>query len=172
MKETDKTIVGIVASDIALGIGYNGELLCHLPDDLKRFKEITMGHSIIMGRKTFESLPNGALPGRENIVITRNRDYHADGVKVVHSLNEAIDAATMPGEVFIIGGAILYYTAFDLMDKVYMTVIDHKFDKVDARFPELLVGDWVRTFGDEHKADERHPYDFWYVTFTRRERQQ
>ena len=94
----------IVAIDRNGAIGKQGQLLCHMPADMRHFKEITMGHSIIMGRKTFESFPKGALPGRQNIVITRNRNYAPEGVTVAHSVDEALSVATMPGDMFIIGG--------------------------------------------------------------------
>ncbi len=104
----EKKLSAIVVVAHNGAIGKNGDLLCHLPADLKHFKAITMGHSIIMGRKTFESFPKGPLPGRQNIVVTRNTQYHPEGATIVHSVEQAIAQAEMPGEVFIIGGAQLY----------------------------------------------------------------
>ena len=102
--EENKRLAAIVVVAEDGAIGRDGGLLCHLPADLRHFKDLTMGHSIVMGRRTFESFPKGALPGRQNIVITRNKHYHPQGVTVVNSVDEALQAVEMPGDVFIIGG--------------------------------------------------------------------
>ena len=104
----NKHITAIVAVAADNAIGRQGQLLCHLPADLKHFKTLTMGHSIIMGRRTFESFPKGALPGRQNIVISRQPDYQPEGAVVAHSPEEAFELATMPEPVFIIGGEQIY----------------------------------------------------------------
>ena len=162
------TLSAIVAIDRNGAIGRKGQLLCHLPADMKHFKEITMGHSIVMGRKTFESFPKGALPGRQNIVITRNRDYAPEGVTVVHSVDEAFKAATMPGEVFVIGGAEIYHATFPMVSTLYLTVIDYKFEDVDAYFPHIDMRSWTITSQEEHPADERNPYPFTFMTLKRK----
>ncbi|MBR5119003.1 MAG: dihydrofolate reductase [Muribaculaceae bacterium] len=158
----------IVAIDRNGAIGKQGQLLCHLPADMKHFKETTMGHSIVMGRKTFESFPKGALPGRQNIVITRNRDYAPKGVTVAHSIDEALAAATMPGDVFIIGGEEIYRASFPLVNTIYLTVIDHKFRDVDAHFPRIDMRSWTITAQEEHPADDRNPYPFTFMTLQRK----
>ena len=158
----------IVAIDRNGAIGKRGQLLCHMPADMRHFKETTMGHSIIMGRKTFESFPKGALPGRQNIVITRNRDYAPDGVTVVHSVDEALAAATIPGEVFIIGGEQIYNATFPLVGTIHLTVIDHKFNDVDAFFPRIDMRSWTITEQEPHPADDRNPYPFTFMTLKRK----
>lgn len=159
-------ISAIVAIDGNNAIGRQGQLLCRLPDDLRRFKALTTGHAIVMGRKTFESFPKGALPDRQNIVVTRNAHYHAPGITVAHSLNEALAAVAMPGEVFIIGGEQIYRQALDRLDRLYITLIHHRFADADAFFPEIDPTRWHVTERDCHGADERHPYPFSYITLT------
>ena len=158
----------IVAIDRNGAIGKQGQLLCHLPADMRHFKDITMGHSIVMGLKTFESFPKGALPGRQNIVITRNSDYAPQGVTVAHGIDEALAAATMPGEVFIIGGAEVYRATFPLVNTIYLTVIDHKFKDTDAHFPRIDMRSWTITSQEEHPADDRNPYPYTFMTLKRK----
>ncbi len=161
-------ISAIVAIDRNGAIGKQGLLLCHLPADMKHFKEITMGHSIVMGRKTFESFPKGALPGRQNIVITRSRDYAPPGVTVAHCIDDALTAATMPGDVFVIGGEQIYRATFPLVSTIYLTVIDHKFDDVDAYFPRIDLRSWTILSQEERPADERNPYRLTFMTLQRK----
>ena len=158
----------IVAIDRNGAIGKQGQLLCRLPADMRHFKDTTMGHSIVMGRKTFESFPQGALPGRQNIVITRNLDFAAEGVTVAHSVEEALAAATMQGEVFVIGGEQIYRATFSMIDTIYLTVIDHKFKDADAHFPRIDMRSWTITSQDEHPADARNPYPFTFITLKRK----
>ena len=158
----------IVAIDRNGAIGKQGQLLCHMPADMRHFKETTMGHSIIMGRKTFESFPKGALPGRQNIVITRNRNYAPEGVTVAHSIEEALVAANLPGEVFIIGGAEIYHATFPLVNTLYLTIIDHKFKDVDAYFPRIDMRSWTITEQEQYPADDRNPYPFTFMTLKRK----
>ena len=156
----------VIAEDGA--IGRDGDLLCHLPADLKHFKQITMGHSIVMGRRTFESFPKGALPGRQNIVITRNPHFAAPDVTVAYSVDEAIAAATMPGEVFIIGGAQIYAATIDRVDTLYLTKLHATFDGADAFFPAINPDDWEVISEEHHKADERNAYSYTFVTLKRK----
>ena len=149
-------------------IGKRNALIWRLPGDLPFFKATTMGHPVVMGRKTFESFPKGALPGRQNIVITRNRDYAPKGVTVAHSIDEALAAATMPGDVFIIGGEEIYRASFPLVNTIYLTVIDHKFRDVDAHFPRIDMRSWTITAQEEHPADDRNPYPFTFMTLQRK----
>lgn len=158
----------IVAIDRNGAIGKQGQLLCHMPADMRHFKEITMGHSIIMGRKTFESFPKGALPGRQNIVITRNRNYAPEGVTVAHSIDEALAVSTMPGDIFIIGGEQIYNATFPLLTTIHLTVIDHKFKDVDAHFPRIDMRSWIIISQEEHPAEERNPYPFTFMTLRRK----
>ncbi len=158
----------IVAIDRNGAIGKQGQLLYRLPADMRHFKDTTMGHSIVMGRKTFESFPKGALPGRQNIVITRNRDFAAEGVTVAHSVEEALAAATMPGEVFVIGGEQIYRATFSMVGTIHLTVIDHKFKDVDAHFPRIDMRSWVITSQEEHPADDGNPYPYTFMTLRRK----
>lgn len=136
-------------------VGIANRLPWHLSDDLKYFKATTSGHPIIMGRKTYDSIGR-PLPGRHNIVVTRDRNWKADGVTVVHSIAEAVAAAGEVNEVFLIGGASLYAEALPLADRLYLTEIDADFDG-DAFFP-----DWPRAQFRELRRDTRQGEDFAY----------
>lgn len=149
-------------------IGKNGDLLCHLPADLKHFKNITMGHTIIMGRRTWESLPKGALPGRKNVVITRNADFVAEGAEVYHSLEEALDATACDEGRFIIGGGMLYREAFSLTNVLHLTKLHASFPDADTFFPEFDEQDWVEVSREDHDADERNPYPYSFIELRRK----
>ena len=146
-------------------IGRENRLPWHLPADLGHFKTLTMGKPMIMGRRTWESLP-GLLPGRRHIVVTRNRDYVAEGAEIVHSLDEAIAAAGATDEVMIVGGASLYARALPLADRLYLTFIDADIDG-DTRFPAWDTGAWVQTADDPHPPDDRNPFGYRFVTLER-----
>ena len=122
-------------------IGYKNNLLWRISDDLKRFKKLTTGNTVIMGRKTFESLPKGALPNRDNIVITRNQNLKFENCIMAYSIEDAIEKADKTKEIFIIGGEQIYKSAFALTDKLYLTKIDESFT-ADAFFPEINYSDW------------------------------
>lgn len=128
----------IVAIDRKGGIGRNGDLLFHISADLKRFKALTMGNTIVMGRRTFESLPKGALPGRQNVVITRSDSFVAPGADVVHSIEEALEVART--DVFIIGGAEIYRQMLPLADRLCLTVVDAEVSDADTFFPAIDLG--------------------------------
>ena len=148
----------IAAIDKNRGIGRNNKLPWNIPEDLKHFKEITDGHPVIMGRKTFESIGR-ALPGRANLVVTGNTSYVPDGVIVKHSINDAITYAQSidPDEIFIIGGGELYKHAIGIAGRLYLTIIDGEFD-VDSWFPEY---DSDFTIIEEHKLkNDRHSFAF------------
>ena len=161
-----RIVWAIAAVDRNGAIGYRGRLLCHLPDDLRRFKALTLGHTVVMGRKTFESLPAGPLKNRRNIVITRRLDFAPEGVTVVHSLDEAL-ACGGQGEVIVIGGEQVYAQALPRVSRLYLTVIDHAFEQVDAWFPHIDTDHWTVTDRVEHPADERHPFAFTFLTLER-----
>jgi dihydrofolate reductase len=154
------------------GIGKNNELgkenklLWHLSADLKHFKEITSGHTVIMGRKTFESLPNGPLPNRRNIVITRDTKYKAEGIEIVHSLPEAIGLfKKSEDEIFIIGGAEIYKQAMEYADKLYITHVEAEDKDADAFFPEIIPIVFGEESREEHKKDEKNPHDYSFVEY-------
>ena len=164
---TNKKLSAIVAVDLDWAIGKNGDLLCHLPADLKHFKSITMGHPIIMGRKTFDSLPKGALPGRLNVVVTRNEDFAAPDVVVCHSIDEALDVTAKAETRFVIGGAQLYAATNDRVDELHLTLLHATFPEADAFFPAINPGQWHEVSREEHKADERNQFDYTFVTLRR-----
>lgn len=151
----------IVAIDRKGAIGKNGDLLFHLRDDLRRFKAITMGNTLVMGRKTFESLPGGALPGRRNIVITRSEDFSAPGVETAKSPDEALAmAAAGPGDTFIIGGGQIYAATLPLADVLDLTVVDREATEADTFFPVIDLDAYRIT-----ALDRRDGFSF--VTLTR-----
>ena len=152
----------IVAMDEKRGIGIDGGLPWHLPADLMNFKSLTMGHHIIMGRKTYESIGR-PLPGRTMIVVTRNPVYQAEGCLIVHSLEGAIEKAleSEEEEAFIIGGGEIFTEAIELADRIYLTLV-HTVTKADVLFPVLKPGHWVEIETEDHQADNKHqfPYTF------------
>ena len=162
-----KSVEAIVAIDENGAIGRQGDLLCHLPADMKHFKEVTMGHSIIMGRKTFESFPRRPLPGRQNIVITRNVGWQYPGVTTVHSLEDAI-AAAETDTVFIIGGAQVYEQALPLVDVLHLTLIHARWASADVFFPALNMDEWQEVSREHHESDHRNAYEFDFITLKRR----
>lgn len=158
----------IVAVAQGNAIGRKGDLLFHISADLRRFKEITMGHPIIMGRKTFESFPKGPLPGRQNIVITRQGDYQYDGITVVGSFPGALAAANNVDEVFVIGGGEIYREAINGASVLYLTEIDAKVDDADTFFPEINPDEWTETEASEWITDERSGTRYRFVCLSRR----
>ena len=158
----------MVAMDEKLGIGKNGTLPWRLSSDLKRFKEITMGHHIIAGRKTHESIGE-PLPGRHTIVVTRNPSYVAPGCYVAHSLDQAIELARSRGETeaFIIGGGEIYRDALRFVDRVYLTQVLAKV-AVDTYFPEWDAGRWQLTESVSMAADEKNQYPSTFKVLVRK----
>lgn len=156
----------VVAVTCNNAIGKNGDLLYHISDDLKQFKKITMGHPIIMGRKTFESFPNGPLPGRENIVITRQVAYNATGVTLASSLQQACEKAGEK-EAMVIGGGEIYRQALPLASKLYLTVIDVERDDADTFFPEINYSDWKIVEESGIMTDERSGVSYRFVCLSR-----
>lgn len=136
-----KNISIIVAIAKNFGIGKDNELLFHLPDDLKRFKEITSGHSLIMGRNTLLSLPKWPLPNRRHIVITDSKDDHFEGCEMVYSLSQALDKVEHEKEAFVIGGGLVYKQFYPIAGKLYLTLVHESFD-ADTYFPEIDFNEW------------------------------
>lgn len=132
----------IVAADENNGIGVGGDQPVYIKDDLKRFKKITSGHTIVMGRKTFEALPKGALPNRRNIVLTRQNDYAPQGVETVHSSEELEQICEEQEKVFVIGGGEIYKLFMDKADLIYLTLVHHKFKEIDTWFPSIDDSKW------------------------------
>lgn len=163
-----KTIKAIVAVDENGAIGRQGDLLCHLPADMRHFKEMTMGHSIVMGRKTFESFPRRPLPGRQNLVITRSAGWQYPGVTVVHSLEQAI-AMAETDTVFIIGGAQIYEQALPVVDVLHLTLIHARWASADVYFPALDPNQWQEVEREHHTSDHRNAYEYDFITLRRRD---
>lgn len=157
----------IVAVDENNAIGKDNKLLCHLPNDLKYFKSVTQGHTVIMGRKTFESLPNGALPNRRNLVISRNKSLHYDRAEIFPSLEDALNTCKNEEEVFVIGGATIYREAMPLADKLYITVIHHEFEGADTFFPVIDNTEWKEISVQKQSVDEKNKYNHSFIIYTR-----
>ncbi|WP_420321650.1 dihydrofolate reductase [Flagellimonas sp.] len=158
-------IIAAAAENNALGI--NNDLPWHLPDDFKRFKALTSGHKIIMGRKTLESFPK-ALPKREHIVVTRDKNYSPKfPSSVVHSLNEAVALIGDSERAYIIGGGEIYRQSMAMATDIELTRIHHSFE-ADTFFPEIDDTVWELVKEEYHPKDERHKYDFTYLTYRRK----
>lgn len=156
------SIIAAVAKNRA--IGHENKLIYWLPDDLKRFKSLTTGNTIIMGRRTFESLPKGALPNRRNIVLTRGGGSFS-GCDTYSSLEEALRHCAKDDNVFIIGGASVYLQAMPMADRLCLTEVDDVPVEADAFFPDY--SDWKETWRENHAIDERHHYPFAFVDYVK-----
>ncbi|MDU1891907.1 MAG: dihydrofolate reductase [Dysgonomonas sp.] len=155
----------IVAADESNAIGKDNDMLYHLPNDLKYFKSVTSGNPVIMGRKTFESLPKGALPNRRNIVITNNKKLQFENCEMCSSVQEAIDLCKDESQIFFIGGGTIYEKVMDIADKLYLTRVHHKFDGADTFFPEINTEEWKVVFKEDHPSDEKHKYAYSFLQF-------
>ena len=155
------TIIAAVAENNALG--KDNQLIWHLPADLKRFKQVTLGHHIIMGRKTFESLGK-PLPNRTTIIITRNKNYKQEGCIVVNSLSEAIVASKSDENPYILGGAEIYKQALEIADKLDLTLVHQSFE-ADAFFPDINPTIWNIAERVDFKADEKNKFDYSFITY-------
>jgi dihydrofolate reductase len=156
----------IVAIAKNRAIGKDNRLLWHLSDDLKRFKKLTTGHTLIMGRNTFLSLPNGALPNRRHIVITDQTDEAFDGCEMARSIEETIELAGKDAECFVIGGGMVYAQFLPIAGKLYLTQIHESFE-ADTFFPEIDFSQWKALVTEEVEAGERNPYKHSYTEFIR-----
>lgn len=157
------TIIAAVGRDLAIGRG--GDLAYHISADLRRFKALTMGHPVVMGRKTFESFPNGALPGRRNIVITRNTSYAAPGIETAPSLEAALDLAG-DTDVFVIGGGEIYRQAMPLATRLELTLVDAEMPDADTWFPPY-DGNWAVTGSGDAETCPRTGLTYRFVTLAR-----
>ena len=157
------SIIAAVARNRA--IGNDNKLIYWLPDDLKRFKSLTTGHTIIMGRRTFESLPKGALPNRRNIVLSTTVSQ-LPGCDCYKSLDEALAHCTPHEEIFIIGGAHVYQQSISIANRLYLTEVDDTPQAADCFFPDYSDG-WSEVAREHHCRDERHNQDFDFVDYVR-----
>jgi dihydrofolate reductase len=157
-------MIAAVAENNALG--KNNDLLWHLPNDFKRFKEITSGHHIIMGRKTFESFPK-PLPNRTHVIITRQKDFEYEGCIVVQNIEKAISVCPINENLYIIGGGEIYQQSISFADQLDITRVHHSFD-ADVYFPEIDPKIWELSSETFHPKDERHLFDYTFQKFVRK----
>lgn len=162
-------IIAALAKDNAIGL--DNRLLYRLPDDLKRFKALTIGHTVIMGRLTFESLPKGALPNRRNIVLSHDPAPGFPGAECYHSLTEALNHCPEEDIVYIIGGSSVYKEAIDMADILCLTLVDDTPDKADAYFPPIDASVWEESWREDHTPDKRHAHAFSFVSYNRKKQQ-
>ena len=158
----------IVAVAQSYAIGMRGDLLCHMPDDLRHFKSITQGKTVIMGERTFFSLPRHPLPNRRNIVLTDCQGKTFDGAEAAYSIPQVMQMIRPDEEAFIIGGGMVYRQFMPIADKLYITHIHHSWPDADTFFP--VIGDeWVPVRIEQKKADNNNPYDYAFVEYLRKE---
>ena len=157
-------MIAAVAENNALG--KDNELVWHLPNDFKRFKTLTSGHHIIMGRKTFESFPK-PLPNRTHIIITRQKNYQAEGCIIVDSIEKALSICPKDEDSFIIGGGEIYTLGLAYTDQIEITRVHSSFE-ADAYFPEINKKDWKLEKYEFNEKDEKHKYDYTYETYIRK----
>ena len=156
----------IVAIAQNRAIGYKGDLIYHLSADLNRFKALTTGHTVIMGRKTFQSLPKGALPNRRNIVLTRQQGISFEGTEVFTSITEALAHCTPDEKVYVIGGAQIYSQALELADELEITLVHATPREADTFFPDYNAnGRWKLVNREDHDPDEKNPYPYSFLTY-------
>jgi dihydrofolate reductase len=161
MKNRELTIIAAVSINNV--IGNKNKLIWDLPNDLKRFKELTTGHSVIMGRKTFDSLPN-PLPNRDNIIITRNTDYSNPDIKVCSSIEDAINLTKTDSQPFIIGGGEIYSQTINLVDKIELTRVYKEFDG-DAFFPEIPLDNFELINEERYNSNAENGFDYSFLTY-------
>ena len=171
------SIIVAIAENYA--IGKKGDLLCHMPADLKHFKDITSGKTVMMGERTFFSLPKHPLPNRRNIVLTDVAGKTFEGAEAVYSIDEMVDkvesrkTATSSlkvesEEAFVIGGGMVYRQMMPLADKLYITHIHHSWEDADTFCPEIKESEWKLLNAERHFADEKNPYDYTFATYARK----
>lgn len=159
------TIIVAIAENGAIGL--NNQLIYHISADMKRFKTLTTGNTVIMGRKTFLSLPNGALPNRRNIVLSRNTKNTFPGAEVFNSIEEAISHCKADEKVFIIGGADIYRQAFPFADELNITLVHDTPKIADTFFPEISDNEWKEVSCDNFAPDEKTPYHYSFIHYIR-----
>ena len=167
-KKMSKVSIIVAVSDNG-AIGIEQRLPWRLSADLKHFKALTVGHTVIMGRNTFESLPNGPLPNRKNIVLSSRKGLEVPGCTLCSSLPEALAECAEEAEVFIIGGATVYRQALSKADKLYLTRVHHTFESADTFFPEVDWSEWEEEGKEDFLPDEKNEYPYTFYTYRRKE---
>ena len=160
------SIIVAVAKNGAIGL--NNELLYRLPADLKRFKALTSGHTVIMGRRTFESLPKGALPNRRNIVLSRQEGLHYENAECYRTLEDALMQCDYTEDLYIIGGGELYRQTIGLAARIHLTLVDDTPAEADTFFPPLNPDEWREVLREEHPADEKHAQAYTFIDYVRK----
>lgn len=160
------SIIVAIAENYA--IGKKGDLLCHMPTDLKHFKDITSGKTVMMGERTFFSLPKHPLPNRRNIVLTDVAGKTFEGAEAVYSIDEMVKCIQGEEEAFVLGGGMVYRQMMPLTDKLYITHIHHSWEDADTFFPEIKESEWKLLNAEHHFADEKNPYNYTFATYGRR----
>ncbi len=160
------SIIVAIAENYA--IGKSGDLLCHLPNDLRHFKEITGGSTVIMGERTFFSLPKHPLPNRRNIVLTDVAGKTFEGAEAVYSIAEAQATVASNEEAFIIGGGMVYRQFMPIADKLYITHIHHSWEDADTFFPTIEQSEWRQVSAERHETDEKNPFAYTFAEYVRK----
>lgn len=158
------TMIAAAAENNALG--KDNDLIWHISEDLKRFKRLTSGHAIIMGRKTFESMPK-ALPNRTNIVLTRKKEYQPEGAIVVHTIEEALKLVKDDEQPFVIGGGEIYTLFMSFCNRIELTRVHHEFE-ADVFFPKIDSSAWEIIAQEDHTSTETQPFDYSYITYEKK----
>lgn len=162
----------VVAVSDNNAIGRGGDLLWRLPKDMQFFKTVTMGHHVLMGRKTYESIPPKfrPLPGRVNLVVTTQPNYEAPGCRVLPTIDAAVEFAESneETELMVIGGGEIYRQLFGQADKIYLTQVHHRFPDADTYLPEIAKFNWQPVFRERHFHDDKHAYDFEFIVLERK----
>lgn len=159
-------LIVAIAENNAIGIA--GDLLCHLPNDLKHFKEITTGATVVMGKNTFFSLPRRPLPNRRNIVLTTDTEFAYENTEVAHSIEQLYTLLNEEEEVFIIGGGKVYEQFINTVDKLYVTHIHHTWEDADTFFPKIDPNTWQCVSTQRNEADEKNPYPYTFAVYTKK----
>lgn len=159
-------LIVAIAENNAIGIA--GDLLCHLPNDLKHFKEITTGATVVMGKNTFFSLPRRPLPNRRNIVLTTDTEFAYENTEVAHSIEQLYTLLNDEEEVFIIGGGKVYEQFINTVDKLYVTHIHHTWEDADTFFPKIDPNTWQCVSTQRNEADEKNPYPYTFAVYTKK----
>ena len=147
-------------------IGADNKIPWHLPNELKLFKSLTMGHHIVMGRRTYESIDR-LLPGRTTVIVTRQKDYSVPGAIVAHSIREALDACGGDDEIFVIGGADLFRETLPIADRIYLTVVDAE-PRGDTFMPDMEMDEWKETSAQSFAPDEKHAHAYRFTVYDRK----
>lgn len=159
------SIIVAIAENGAIGL--NNQLIYHISADMKRFKTLTTGNTVIMGRKTYLSLPKGALPNRRNIVLSRNPDNIFPGAEAYTSIEEAITHCNADEKIYIIGGAEIYHQAFPIADELNITLVHNTPNQADTYFPEISRQEWKEVSREDFPPDEKTPFHYSFIDYVR-----